>query len=692
MSRGATYFLVLFLYSIISFSQHDEHLDSLLSSYTKALSDTDRINKCTDIGMYMANAGNYTKAITYYQKIVNAFTKAYPDKCIDIENKIAFCYISTEEYNKADSVIKQIIAKSTKINYQKGIGLAYRNLGLIAVYTGKYKEGVAFHLKALAIWEKIKNKRLSCVSNSDLGIAFFYQENYKNAVYYWENALKLNPDNKSLDYISDCTNLGQAYVALGDYDKATTWFKKTLAYYVNNKNSINYYINALSGVANIEFKKKHYSQALVYYNEVIKLRENLNTRNTDLALTYLNISSIYGELGKSKEALEYALKGYQNALESDDKSELLHAYNNLNTAYAKAGNYQKAYEFSQLYTNLKDSISGIESQKQINELDKQYQSEKKEKENQLLNKQLEIQQIQGKQQQFFLIISAVILLLIAYLAFVLYRQNKQKQKANFKLELKNKIIEEQHKDIIDSINYAKRIQQAILKEEEHVSAHLPPHFILFKPKDIVSGDFYWALEKAEFLYITAADCTGHGVPGAFLTMLGISYLNEINACEEILSPAEILDKLRDKIVQELSRHGITKDGMDISLMRLNIKTNEIMWAGAFNPLWYVEGGILKEIKANKQPIGYVDDPKPFTNHSLRLNTNDTVYLFTDGFADQFGGPKGKKYKYKQFEDGLLANNHKPLEEQKQILNASFVDWQGNLEQVDDVTVIGIKLV
>ncbi len=681
--------IILLVNPFTAFAQ-DKHLDSLISLYTKADSDTDRINKYADIGMYIASKGNHEEAITYYQKIIRAFSKTYPEKCIDTKNRIAFNYISLEEYDKADSVIKEMITESTKLNYQKGIGFAYRNLGLINVYTGKYKEAVVYHLKALAIWEKIKNKKLCCVSNSDLGITFYYQENYEKAIYYWENALKISSNKESVDYIGDCSNLGQAYVAVGNNNKATIYLKKVLDYYSFNKNSVNY-TNALSGIANIEFTRKNYAQALVYYSEIITLRESHNTRNKDLATSYLNVALIYGELGKPKEALEYVLKGYQKALESEDKNELLHAYNNLNAVYAKGGHFEKAYEFSQLYTNLKDSLSSVESQKQINELDKQYQTEKKEKENQLLNKQLEIQQIQGKQQQFFLIISAIILVLIAYLAFVLYRQNKQKQKANFKLELKNKIIEEQHKDIIDSINYAKRIQQAILKEEEHVSAHLPPHFILFKPKDIVSGDFYWALEKAEYLYITAADCTGHGVPGAFLTMLGISYLNEINAREDILTPAEILDQLRDKIVQELSRHGKTKDGMDISLMRLNLKTNEIMWAGAFNPLWYVEAGILKEIKANKQPIGYVEEPKPFTNHSLHLNANDTVYLFTDGFADQFGGPKGKKYKYKQLEDGLLANNHKSLDEQKQILNASFTNWKGNLEQVDDVTIIGIKL-
>lgn len=691
MFRVAQFFFILFLTSLTLFSQRNKHLDSLIVSYTKAISDTDRINKYADIGIYIAGQGNYTEAITYYQKIVQAFSKLYPEKCIDTKSRIAFCYISLEEYTKADSIIQQMLTESTKLNYQKGLGLSYRNLGLINVYTGKYKEGVAYHLKALEIWEKTKNKKLWCVSNSDLGIAFYYQGNYKKAAYYWENSLETNPNKASSDYISNCTNLGQAYVALGNYEKATICLKKALAYYATNKKSVNY-TNALMGIANIEFKRKNYNEALIYYSEIITIREEGNTRNNDLATAYLNLSLTYGNLGKHKEAIEYGLKGHQKALESEDNYVLLHVYENLSAVYAKAGNYEKAYDFSQLFTNLKDSLSGLESQKQINELDKKYQTEKKEKENQLLNKQLEIQQIQGKQQQFFLIISAVILVLIAFLSIILYRQNKQKQRVNLKLEIKNKIIEEQHKDIIDSINYAKRIQQAILKEEEHVSVHLPPHFILFKPKDIVSGDFYWALEKAEYLYVTAADCTGHGVPGAFLTMLGISYLNEINACEEILTPAEILYQLRDKIVKELSRQGTTKDGMDISLMRLNLKTNEIMWAGAFNPLWYIEKGILKEIKANKQPIGYVEEPKPFTNHTLHLSTNDTIYLFTDGFADQFGGEKGKKYKYKQLEENLLANSNKSLEEQKQLLTTSFNNWKGNLEQVDDVTIIGIKIV
>ncbi len=688
---------VLVLKSLSGFSQKDRKLDSLVSIYTKAQSDTDRIYKYADIGTYLIDKGKYNEALPYFTKIVKIFAKAYPNRGIDAKNKIAFIYIQTEKYDKADSVCNEMIQESAKINYPKGVGLANRNLGLLNTFKDKYKEAIEYHLKALKIWEDTKNQKMTSVSNSDLGVVFYYQGNKEKAAFYFENSLKTKPDTTSADYIGDVGNLGSVYVDLGKYDMATACLKRVLRYYSTNKMPEKY-AGTLLILANIEYKKKNYDLTIRYYKEGLKIREEANGRKNDLASTYLNLAAIYQEMGKPKEALEYVLKGYQKAIESKNKTELLHAYINLGAVYNKLGNAEKAYEYALLYNNLKDSLYSIESQKQVTELDKKYQTEKKEKDNQLLSKQLEIQQIQGKQQKMFLIISGVVLVLIGFLAIVLFNQNKQKRRANIKLEVKNKIIEEkskiveeQHRDIIDSINYAKRIQQAVLKEEEHVSKHLPPHFILFKPKDIVSGDFYWALEKGEYLYVTAADCTGHGVPGAFLTMLGISYLNEINAGEEVLTPAEILDQLRAKIVNELSKHGTTKDGMDISLMRMHLKTREIMWAGAFNPLWYIESGILKEIKADKQPIGYAEDLKPFTNHTLRLNANDTIYLFTDGFADQFGGPKGKKYKYKQLEENLLANSHKSFEEQKEILSQSFDSWKTGLEQVDDVTIIGIAV-
>lgn len=262
------------------------------------------------------------------------------------------------------------------------------------------------------------------------------------------------------------------------------------------------------------------------------------------------------------------------------------------------------------------------------------------------------------------------------------------------IEEKNHVVEEKQKEILDSIHYAKRIQQALLKEEEHVSKDLPEHFILYLPKDIVAGDFYWAARKQDTWYVAAADCTGHGVPGAMMSMLGMAFLNEINSGNTLLKPAEILNELRHRIITELGqtgKSGESQDGMDISLCSINLKTLSCEWAGANNPLWIIREGKIIEYKADKQPIGYFPEQKPFTNNTPDLRKGDTIYMYTDGFADQFGGPKGKKYLYKQLERLILSANSDPLAKQKEALNDSFQTWKGNLEQVDDVCVIGIKI-
>lgn len=265
--------------------------------------------------------------------------------------------------------------------------------------------------------------------------------------------------------------------------------------------------------------------------------------------------------------------------------------------------------------------------------------------------------------------------------------HKEKERINeIKLE-----VERKHKEVTDSINYAKRIQFAILKEDAHVSPHLPEHFVLFKPRDVVSGDFYWGYEKENNWYVAAVDCTGHGVPGAFLTMLGSAFLNEICSVDDMLSPAEVLNRLRDKIIKEVSGQGEIKDGMDLSLCRINLATLEMQWAGANNTLWYIQNEQMKEIIADKQPIGIYEIMKPFSNHTIHLRKGDSVYLYTDGYADQFGGPKEKKFKYKALQELLKSNATLGMEDQKKKLNEVFENWKGNLEQTDDVCIIGIRL-
>jgi ligand-binding sensor domain-containing protein/serine phosphatase RsbU (regulator of sigma subunit) len=288
--------------------------------------------------------------------------------------------------------------------------------------------------------------------------------------------------------------------------------------------------------------------------------------------------------------------------------------------------------------------------------------------------------------------------------FVNYRiRALRKEKALLKLKVEQRtselkeqkeIVEEKQNKILSSIAYAKRIQSAVLKEEEYVSKHLPEHFILFKPKDIVSGDFYWSFEKQRYWYVAAVDCTGHGVPGAFLSMLGVSFLNEINSTPEILNPAEVLNQLREKMVHELCQTGTVvenKDGMDISLLRLQLDTLEAEWAGAYNPLIFIDpAGSQRKVNADRQPIGYYPEPKPFTNHKVQLAPGTTIYLFTDGYADQQNENRERISKKRFF--GLLKSNAtSSVGDQKEALQTYLGVWQGNCAQTDDICVIGIRI-
>ncbi|MBX3163077.1 MAG: SpoIIE family protein phosphatase [Bacteroidetes bacterium] len=254
------------------------------------------------------------------------------------------------------------------------------------------------------------------------------------------------------------------------------------------------------------------------------------------------------------------------------------------------------------------------------------------------------------------------------------------------------LVEEKQKEILESITYAKRLQQAILPPQEYINKFVPQHFILYKPKDIVAGDFYWSENVGDLFFIAAADSTGHGVPGAMVSVVCSNALNRTVLEFGVTEPGKILDKARELVIETFVKSSSeVKDGMDISLLCIDLKNKNIFWSGANNPLWYVQNNELKEIKADKQPIGKTENPKPFTTHQIDYKENTMFYLFTDGLADQFGGEKGKKFKYKPFADMLLNNSHLQQEQQAEIIDKVFSDWKGALEQVDDVCVIGVRV-
>jgi serine phosphatase RsbU (regulator of sigma subunit)/HAMP domain-containing protein len=263
------------------------------------------------------------------------------------------------------------------------------------------------------------------------------------------------------------------------------------------------------------------------------------------------------------------------------------------------------------------------------------------------------------------------------------------------IEHKNTELEVLYKQVTDSILYAKRIQEAILPPDSSIKAMLPQSFVLYKPKDIVSGDFYWFDHKDDVVYFSAVDCTGHGVPGAFMSLVGYNILKDIVTNTDLKKPGEMLNKMRDQVVKTLhaDKDGDkTKDGMDMTLCSFNRRTLELQYAAAYNPLYVIRNGELIEHRANKFPIGaFVGEKKDFDNHVLQLQKDDIIYLFSDGYADQFGGPKGKKFMVGNFRKLLLEVSKYAITEQKQLLDKALTDWQGTHEQVDDVLLIGVKV-
>jgi serine phosphatase RsbU (regulator of sigma subunit) len=262
------------------------------------------------------------------------------------------------------------------------------------------------------------------------------------------------------------------------------------------------------------------------------------------------------------------------------------------------------------------------------------------------------------------------------------------------LERQRDEIARQKKEIIYSLQYASLIQSALLPADNILERYLHDHFVLYLPKDIISGDFYWLAERNDSILFAAADCTGHGVPGALMSILGITFLNEVLQERCQLKANRILNQLREKIMKALHQTGEaakSKDGMDIAMCIFKPDSGEIQYAGANNPLYRIRDKELEEIRPDKMPIGISGrEELSFTNHIVKTLPGDIIYLFSDGFADQFGGPMGKKFKYKPFKELLLEIHQAPMMEQKEILQAELEKWKGDLEQVDDILIMGVR--
>ena len=310
----------------------------------------------------------------------------------------------------------------------------------------------------------------------------------------------------------------------------------------------------------------------------------------------------------------------------------------------------------------------------------------------LANKQKENER-KVKNISFIALGIALLLICLIVLSFLkIKKSNKIIHSQKKEVEQQKHIVDEKQKEILDSITYARRLQQAILPPQEFITKNLLNNFVLYKPKDIVAGDFYWAEQIGNLFFIAAADSTGHGVPGAMVSVVCSNALNRTVKEFGLTVTGKILDKTRELVIETFEKSSAeVKDGMDISLLCIDKQNQKVFWSGANNPLWFVHDNQITKIIADKQPIGKSYATNPFTTNEIEYKTDTAFYLFTDGLADQFGGPKGKKFKYKQFEEILVSINNKTMQQQSNIINQKFEEWRGSLEQVDDICIIGLKL-
>jgi serine phosphatase RsbU (regulator of sigma subunit) len=438
--------------------------------------------------------------------------------------------------------------------------------------------------------------------------------------------------------------------------------------------------------------QSNYSKALDYNLKSLKIRKDIEDKQ-GTGISYNTMAELYNKLLNFNLSIQYSDSSLQIAKEIADIDLERQAYQNLATAYSKLGKYKEAYDYHVKFITLTDSIFNEDNSKLLGDLKTNFEVEKRESElKAMAETQQAISNEEKKRQRFVIYAGTAMFILVLVFAAFIFNRFKVTQKQKRIIEKQKHLVEENQKEIIDSITYARRLQQAILPADSEIKKYLPDSFIYYHPKGIVAGDFYWMEHLGNTTFIAAADSTGHGVPGAMVSVVCSNALNRAVKEFGLRDTGKILDKTRELVLETFEKSGEEiKDGMDISLMAIDKTKQEGFWSGANNPLWYITNNELKEIKADKQPIGKTDNPKSFTIHTLNIKAGDIFYLMTDGYPDQFGGIKGKKFKYKQLKENLLINSSKPLEEQKKLLSQAFDDWKGNLEQVDDVTIMGFKL-
>lgn len=602
--------------------------------------------------------------------------------------------IDNSKYDLASSKIDSLIAIANKNNDQLSLAEAYNLRGTINNEQSKIKEAIYDYSRAIEIYENNKNRNGVAGGYVNLGSIYSALDEYKMALSYYFKAIKIFKEtkkNRNLGILYN--NIGNIYQKLHQLANSNFYLRESLTEAKQFEDSM------LAGMANhnlgINFaESQNYDSAIVYYNKSLQYISTYENGPGHI-FNYKQLGDAYYKLKNYKEAEKYFLKALElsNAIGISNSKEDLYAM--LSMVYEYNKDYKQALAYNKEYAKMIDSLSSEEIKSGIMkaQFDSELQQQKKIQEQEQKNRDA-ISKAKIDAQRKIITASLIALAIVLVLVVIVFRSYKQKQKANKIISKQKELVEEKNTEILSSINYARRIQTALLTSDNYLKKYLKDYFILYKPKDIVSGDFYWGLEHKGKFYMVVADCTGHGVPGAFMSLLNISILNELIIEKNISDPGKILTEARNEIIKSLNPEGgeESKDGMDCILCAFDFKANTLHYACANNSFYLLRDNTVILSETNKMSVGKShDDSVPFKSYTLTVNKGDTFYLITDGYADQFGGPKGKKFKYNQLLTLFVQIQNEEMSVQKNKLNEAFDKWRGDLEQVDDVCIVSIKI-
>jgi serine phosphatase RsbU (regulator of sigma subunit) len=651
-----------------------------------------------------ATAFSYAQA---YLKL--AKTQPSADLLSNAHTLFALCYEAEGKIDQALQEYQEALLHSESMNDRtRKAGILY-NIGRIYADKSIYDKALASYFDALRIYERSQvTPLIKADVMHEIGEVYNTLQKPKEGIDFLSKALLIREEQKdSVAIAATCNSLAISHSDMGNHQEA-------VKYYLRSHElckALGYPRGIYTTASNIGYEYytlKDNLKALEYYNIALEtLQEYEELKGREAAL-FVNMSYIFFDEGNYAEAIEYQLKSIAAAEQIKNYNILQEAFQAIARSYASTGAFEKAYQYHISYMQVRDTIFKQENIRQIEEMQAKYNFEKKEIEIQNARQEQEIATLRSRQILFGTVAGGLVAL-----AFIvmLVRQNRIKERNNEQLLRSNQLLAEKNEEIqrqseviqetnlkiTDSIQYARRIQNAIMPESHTLQSLFPESFLLLKPRDIVSGDFYWCGEIGQQLVIAVADCTGHGVPGAFMTIMGASFLNQIVFEDGVSSPAEILSRLDQKIMATIQKQEATHkidDGMDIAICAINFQSQELAFAGARRPLYLFRQQELREIKGNKFPIG--GNPKfynkHFSNHVIRFQKDDMLYLFSDGYADQFGGVAGtRKLMIRNFKRLLTQVHTAPIPHQQRVLEEAFRDWQGKQKQTDDVVVVGIRL-